>query len=175
MAKKFRRVVTGHKDGKSAIIESGAPDHVVTAPGITWNELWATYGDTQVPLPENYKQLQQANWVSVFPALGETRVRIVSFDPALLDIESEESATTMQRELPGLAEHMEVDDPGMHTTDSVDYGIVLEGRITLELDDDITEELEAGDIVIQNGTRHAWRYTEKVTIAWILIGVNRSD
>ena len=81
----------------------------------------------------------------------------------------------MQRELPGLIEHMEVDDPGMHTTDSVDYGIVLEGRITLELDDGVTEELEAGDIVIQNGTRHAWRYTEKVTIAWILIGVSRSD
>ena len=171
----MKRIVTGHKDGKSVIIESGSPDHVITAPGIIWNELWATFTDTQIPLPENYKETQQANWTSVFPTLGETRVRIVSFDPAQLDIESEESAAAMQRELPGLIEHMEVDDPGMHTTDSVDYGIVLEGRITLELDDGVSEELEAGDIVIQNGTRHAWRYTEKVTIAWILIGVSRSE
>jgi len=170
----MKRVVTGHKNGKSIIIESSSPDHVVTAPGIIWNELWATYPDTKVPLPEDYKESQRVNWTSVFPALGETRVRIVSFDPAQLDTESDESTGTMQRELPGLMEHMEAGDPGMHTTDSVDYGIVLEGRITLELDDGITEELEAGDIVIQNGTRHAWRYNEKVTIAWILIGVTRS-
>ena len=43
----------------------------------------------------------------------------------------------------------------MHRTASVDYGIVLEGEITLVLDDsEVT--LRAGDIVVQRGTDHAW-------------------
>ena len=43
----------------------------------------------------------------------------------------------------------------LHRTASVDYGIVLEGQITLILDDsEVT--LQAGDIVVQRGTDHAW-------------------
>ena len=34
-------------------------------------------------------------------------------------------------------------------------------------------EVEPGDVVVQNGTRHSWHYVEKCTIAWILIGVER--
>jgi uncharacterized cupin superfamily protein len=43
----------------------------------------------------------------------------------------------------------------MHRTKTVDYGIVLEGEITLVLDREETI-IRAGDIVIQNGTNHAW-------------------
>jgi len=55
----------------------------------------------------------------------------------------------------------------MHTTDSVDYVLVLDGEVWLELDDGELTRLRAGDTVIQNGTRHAWRNqgTESVTLA----------
>ena len=43
----------------------------------------------------------------------------------------------------------------MHRTESVDYGIVLEGEIYLVLDEDEVR-LTAGDVVIQRGTDHAW-------------------
>jgi quercetin dioxygenase-like cupin family protein len=44
--------------------------------------------------------------------------------------------------------------PAMHRTDTVDFGIVISGTITLLLDeDDVT--LSAGDIVIQRGTNQA--------------------
>jgi uncharacterized cupin superfamily protein len=43
----------------------------------------------------------------------------------------------------------------MHRTESVDYGIVLEGAMTLVLDDSEVA-LAQGDIVIQRGTNHAW-------------------
>ena len=45
---------------------------------------------------------------------------------------------------------------GFHTTDTVDYVMVLEGEIFLELD---TGEvlLHPGDCVVQRSTRHAWR------------------
>ena len=172
----MKRVVTGHNNGKSVFVEVGEPDHVVRTPGMVWREMWATYPDTKVPLPENYKETMKSQWKSVFPGLGETRVRIVQFDPAKLEsMDGSETANTLSAELPGLMEHMEVDAPGMHTTDSVDYGIILDGKVTLELDDNESVELEAGDLVVQNGTRHAWRYDQKCTIAWILIGAQRCE
>ena len=79
----------------------------------------------------------------------------------------------LNKALPGLASHVEPDNPGMHTTDSVDYGVILSGKITMELDDGQTTELEAGDVWIQNGTRHAWRVEEKCTMAVVLVGMDR--
>jgi quercetin dioxygenase-like cupin family protein len=36
-------------------------------------------------------------------------------------------------------------------------GPVYDGEIWLELDDAKTIHLKTGDVVVQNGTRHAWR------------------
>jgi len=44
-----------------------------------------------------------------------------------------------------------------HRTHSLDYGIVLEGEITLELDNGEETVLRRGDVVIQRGTIHTWR------------------
>ena len=173
----MKRVVTGHNSaGKSVFLEVGEADHVVKVPGITWREIWATHPDSTVPIKEDYKANLQSRWNSVFPQLGETKVRIVEFNPEQMESEfSEDTAQRLKLELPGLTEHMEAEHAGMHTTDSVDYGILLQGTMRLELDDGESVELGAGDIVVQNGTRHAWHYTSKCTIAWILIGVERTE
>jgi quercetin dioxygenase-like cupin family protein len=59
---------------------------------------------------------------------------------------------------------------GMHTTRTIDYGIVLSGEIDLELDEDEVH-LIAGDVVVQRGTRHAWhnRTDQDCVMAFILI------
>jgi quercetin dioxygenase-like cupin family protein len=44
----------------------------------------------------------------------------------------------------------------MHRTQSLDYGVVLEGKVDLELDDGSVTHLKVGDIVVQRGTIHAW-------------------
>jgi mannose-6-phosphate isomerase-like protein (cupin superfamily) len=49
-----------------------------------------------------------------------------------------------------------LDEHGFHTTRTVDYDLVLEGRLILDLDQG-SVELEAGDVVVQQATRHAWR------------------
>ena len=56
-------------------------------------------------------------------------------------------------------------------TNSIDYGIVLEGEIELELDDGAKRTVRQGGIIIQRGTNHLWRNTtDKVCrIAFILI------
>jgi hypothetical protein len=76
---------------------------------------------------------------------------------------------------PGIANRMEPDNPGMHSTDTVDYIVVLDGEVWLELDDGKEVFLKQHDVVIQNGTRHAWRNKSNrgVTIAGILVGANR--
>jgi quercetin dioxygenase-like cupin family protein len=43
----------------------------------------------------------------------------------------------------------------MHRTETLDYAVVLEGSVTMVLDDQDVE-LSAGDVVIQCGTNHAW-------------------
>jgi quercetin dioxygenase-like cupin family protein len=58
--------------------------------------------------------------------------------------------------LPGMLDHMEPGEPGMHTTRTIDFEVVLSGEVTLELDDGATVHLAVGDTVVQNGTRHRW-------------------
>lgn len=78
--------------------------------------------------------------------------------------------------LPGLAEKFEIDNPGMHTTDTIDYGILIDGEIHLELDNNVVKKLSPRDIVVQNGTRHAWRNksTKPATMLFVLVGATRS-
>jgi quercetin dioxygenase-like cupin family protein len=59
----------------------------------------------------------------------------------------------------------------MHRTNSIDYGIVLQGEIELELEDGAKRTVRQGGIIIQRGTNHLWRNTtDQVTrIAFILI------
>jgi mannose-6-phosphate isomerase-like protein (cupin superfamily) len=45
--------------------------------------------------------------------------------------------------------------PLMHRTETVDYGVVIEGEIVLVLDDSEVN-LKPGSVVIQRGTNHAW-------------------
>jgi mannose-6-phosphate isomerase-like protein (cupin superfamily) len=49
-----------------------------------------------------------------------------------------------------------IDENGFHTTRTIDFDFIVQGALTLVLDED-TVDLKAGDFVIQQGTRHAWR------------------
>lgn len=84
-----------------------------------------------------------------------------SYDPEVISKAAERFNT---------GDSMDPDNPGMHTTQTIDYGIVLSGTITLELDEG-TRELSAGDVIVQRGTVHAWRNysSEPCTMAFILI------
>jgi quercetin dioxygenase-like cupin family protein len=45
----------------------------------------------------------------------------------------------------------------LHRTSSIDYGIVMSGKIELELDNQVFKTVEAGEIIVQRGTIHKWR------------------
>jgi hypothetical protein len=60
------------------------------------------------------------------------------------------ASETPMPEMPGM------DEDGWHTTRTIDFDILLDGEITLILDEDRIE-LQKGDFVIQQATRHAWK------------------
>lgn len=175
-----RRVVTGIKDGKSVVLSDGPPANVHVYegwPGFMTSVLWATAPVPVVP-PEPGAEPAPPGLL-ITPPPGETRLMIVHFPPDTVfanpRFDPARAAAEQRFHLPGLFECFETEDPGMHQTDSVDYDIVLDGEIWLELDDGETRHLRQGEVVVQGGGRHAWRNkSERTTImAFILVGARR--
>jgi quercetin dioxygenase-like cupin family protein len=71
----------------------------------------------------------------------------------------------------------EPDHPGIHTSDSIDYGVCLEGEMWLQLDGDerTAVVITPGTCVVQRGTRHSWtnRGDKPATMLFVLIGADR--
>lgn len=176
-----RRVVTGRDTaGKSVFVAAGAaPAHhdYVHIPSMSSVQLWATPGNASIP---SAFVDPVANYKSILPGLGGTQFLIVAFPPDAVMMSPSFNPTKAAEEnlrvSPGLAECFEPDNPGMHTSDTIDYGIVLEGEIWLELDEGRTERLQKHDVIIQNGTRHAWRNRSSnvALMAFVLIGARRA-
>jgi hypothetical protein len=176
-----RRVVTGHVSGKSRIVSDARPERshdFVHLPGMSTALLWATSRTPVVPAERNESVSADTSFL---PLLGETRLIFVTFPPdsvsSRADFNPEAAGREYLEQVPDLAARFEADHPGMHVTDSVDYGIVLEGEVWLELDDGKQLHLKAHDVVIQNGTRHAWRNkTDRpVKMVFVLIGAARRN
>jgi hypothetical protein len=171
----IRRVVTGRNElGKSIVVTDGPPpwskkfEHT---PGFASSFVWATTADV-TPDPRDPTEVA----TSIIPGPGGSSLLIVTFPPdsVMADPAFNPVAAGQEHaeESPGLVEHFEPDAPGMHTTPTVDYGIVLDGEIWLELDDGKTMRLGQHDIVVQNGTRHAWRNRSATptTMAFVMLG-----
>lgn len=170
----LRRVVTGrNRAGKSVVVQNGVAPRIVTTetlPGLALVEVWATDNVPQLPVAPVDLTTTMKSFV---PGPGGTRFRIVQFPGASnRPFDQEAFRREYLAKAPGLAETMELQDSGMHTTDSVDYCVVISGEITLELDDGATVSLKQGDCVVQNGTRHAWRNrsTTPCIMAFVLVG-----
>jgi mannose-6-phosphate isomerase-like protein (cupin superfamily) len=141
--------------------------------GVHW--LW---GADQAPVfPDDGGPTAQA---SFFPPVGGYRFAFLTVAPAtgsapaVLDREAALAET--EEMLPGLLATVEPDNPGMHTTDTIDFEVVLSGEMILELDDGAEKVLRPGDTVVQNGTRHRWanRGTEPAVLAVFVVGAHRA-
>jgi mannose-6-phosphate isomerase-like protein (cupin superfamily) len=156
---RVRRVVTGHDpEGKATCVadEFVAPVTLDLLPGNEFHRLWGA--DSTPTFPDDGSI---AEFAAYFPPVGGFRFGLFNIPPdserrILSKCDIETAYAEFEQKLPGMAQHLELDDPGMHTTATVDYGIVLSGRPVLELDDGEEVELNPGDTYIQNGTRHRW-------------------
>jgi mannose-6-phosphate isomerase-like protein (cupin superfamily) len=179
-----KRVVTGRDaSGKSVFKSLDVTPQVVeidSNPGLTFYELFATEGVPQLTGQEPDPMSQKTR---DFPGPGGTNFRLISYPPRRPEgwkppagVTFESALAELNEKIPGMGKHFDRSAPGMHTTDTVDYGIVVRGEMTLELDDGQKVHLRQGDCVIQNGTRHRWRnpLDEPCLMAFISIGGKRA-
>jgi hypothetical protein len=174
-----RRIVTGKgADGKSCVISDGAPPrlHESPIPGGLSNALaWATTAGE--PLQTSGSD-PTSKVTTYHPGPGNTVFIIAQFAPEGAaegqNVDPDEAAADVLMSLPGLGEL--IGEGGMHTTDTIDYSILLSGELWLELEDGSETRLEPGDYVIQNGVQHAWhnKSDEYAVLAAVLIGSGRA-
>ncbi len=155
------RVVTGHSpDGRSILTEVGPLPTVVeitAIPGTVFHEVWST-AESPARVADDGDPTIGA--LVLPPPPGGTRIRFVDIPPDTEDFLKsgvgrmgeafeqigDKAASTVKESSP---------HPLMHRTESIDYGIVIEGEMTLVLDDG-EALLKPGSVVIQRGTNHAW-------------------
>jgi mannose-6-phosphate isomerase-like protein (cupin superfamily) len=175
-----RRVVTGHDAAGKAVFvgdEKVAPVTLALLPGSEFHRLWGA--DAPVTFPDDGSAPDADRY---FPPVGGFRFGFFTIPPdggvgAPADLDMAAALAEFEQRLPGMAEYLEFDDPGMHTTATIDYGIVLSGVATLELDDGAKVSLHPGDTYIQNGTRHRWSNTGDVpaVLAVTLVGAHHDN
>ena len=175
----IRCVVTGQKEeGRSVIVDDKQvePISVSLLPGTEFHRMWGSNGPPTLPTAG-----QPPNQDGYFPPPGGYRFSFFTLGPDSVsmpdDLDLEAALVELGTKLPGLAEVMEPDHPGMHTTDTVDLDLVVSGEVWLELDDGEEVHLRAGDCVVQNGTRHAWRNrsSEPAVLFVALLGATRAS
>jgi mannose-6-phosphate isomerase-like protein (cupin superfamily) len=176
--RQIRRVVTGCDSvGSSRVVDDHGVEPITSElmPGCAAYRLWAR--DERPTLPDDGAPRPASAW---YPPPAGSRFMINTIPPGELipppDLDTAAAMAELERQMPGAMAAMDPDAPGMHTTDSIDYVLVVSGEVTLELDEGERTVLRAGDVVVQNGTRHAWRNhgTEPCTIVGVAIGADRT-
>ena len=178
------RVVTGHdENGNSIIVENGPLKTVMdleAVPGTKFHEVWST-SHTPAPISHtrNGSNPGPCGVTSCFNRYSYSLCRDIPPDSEeflnqghgkMKDMFSkvgDESASTVKDDSP---------HPLMHRTESIDYGIVIEGELTLIVDRDEVI-LKPGSVVVQRGTNHAWanRSGKMCRILFILVGGEYGD
>jgi quercetin dioxygenase-like cupin family protein len=144
----IRRVVTSHDaDGKAVVaIDEVSRDVVSFRPGATIANIWSTEGFPA----DNAGRADRAKEITGTTRDNGTVFRVIEYAPDVT--------------------------PRNHRTNSIDYAIVLSGRIDMELDDQVVT-LRAGDVLVQRGTIHNWvnRYDVPCVIAFVLIDARAAE
>ena len=140
-----RRVVTGHtNDGTAVVVSDGAAEAIAIGEhGSATVLIWGR--DDPAGFPDDGSRPVAS---AIFPPPGGCSFAIMELAP--------QGSEFHEFVRDALAPWADPDEPGMHRTPSLDYDMVLEGVVGLELDDGAEVRLESGDVVVQNGTRHRW-------------------
>jgi len=141
----IRRIVTGHDGTVAKVLTDGAASNAkYPAPGTVSTLIWSTdKSPAGIPAGLDAEDMG-ARIMGTAPPPNGTRFAVIDFPPG--------------------------NKPHMHRTETIDYVIVLEGEIEMEMDDS-TVKMKAGDIMVQRGTNHAWanRSASRARVAFVLL------
>jgi hypothetical protein len=173
-SKPVRRIVTGRDAaGRSVFVSDGptpAVREVTERPGYRVSNVWATL-DTPVRIDQPDGSLEHKG---LLPPKRGTLLRIIDIPPEPRDrAEFERMARATFGKLYGGDIHQDPKagpHPLMHTTETVDYAVLLSGELYAVMDGGETL-MRAGDVLIQRGTSHAWsnRSGKPCRILFVLI------
>jgi len=174
---RIHRVVTGHDAQGRAVVSSDGPlpsvIEIAAIPGTVFHEVWSTAAS---PAPLDNGADPTLAPLMLPPLRHGTRVRFVDIPPDTDEFlahgaermhkafaeTGDTGASTVAQDSP---------HPLMHRTESIDYGVVIEGELTLILDRGEVQ-LRAGSVVVQRGTNHAWanRSGRMCRMLFVLVG-----
>ncbi len=142
----IRRIITGHDTHNVAkvLIDAPATNSKYPSPGTVSTMIWCTdSAPAAIPVGEGVEDMGARIIGTSPPALG-SRFAVIDFPPG--------------------------NHPHMHRTETIDYVIVLEGQIDMDMDNS-TVTLKQGDVMVQRGTNHAWsnRSDKRARVAFVLI------
>jgi mannose-6-phosphate isomerase-like protein (cupin superfamily) len=171
LSEDIRRVVTTvDKDGKAVVLFDGANPHKVVRPNrsVTSRLVWVT---DQTPADISGTADRAATNIGIAPPHNGSVFRIIDIPPMTPEIEKLDKDYLHKQ----IGDHAPKKGqpprhPLMHRTLTIDYAIIMQGEIDMLLDDSELH-LKAGDVVVQQGTNHAWvnRGSEPCRIAFVLI------
>ena len=141
----IRRVITGHEgEVAKVMIDGPATNAKYPGTGNVSTMIWCTdKAPAAMPAGKNFEDMG-ARILGTAPPANGTRFAVIDFPPG--------------------------NKPHMHRTETVDYVLVLEGEIEMDMDDS-TVKMQAGDVMVQRGSNHAWanRSSKRARVAFVLI------
>jgi mannose-6-phosphate isomerase-like protein (cupin superfamily) len=156
-----RRVITGHDaEGRAVFVRDEQVD-AIPVPGL--GELAFLWSADE---PATYPNAgTNPATPGIFPPVGGIRFTIATYSPEF-EVVAPDATPEMHVE--------DGDKPGMHRTDTTDFGVLLSGNLVVEVDDGAELLLSPGDVLVQNGTRHRWRVVGDLpaTMAAFIIGAH---
>jgi mannose-6-phosphate isomerase-like protein (cupin superfamily) len=157
----IHRVVTGHNAQGRAVVASQGPlptvVEIAAIPGTVFHEVWST---SESPAIVDNGPDPTLGPLVLPPPQGGTRIRFVDIPPDTPEFlargaERMHDAFSQIGDAAASTVRANSPHPLMHRTESVDYGVVMEGELTLVLDEGEVQ-LRPGSVVVQRGTNHAW-------------------
>jgi quercetin dioxygenase-like cupin family protein len=133
MPQPIRRIVTGHDSENHAVVlidDVAQNVREASSPGQYTTLMWCSDSmPVDMPVGEDAEDMG-ARKLGTCPPVNGTRFMIAEYAPGNI--------------------------PKMHRTETIDYIIVLDGEIDMELDDGRMVTMKRNDVMIQRGTNHAW-------------------
>jgi len=172
MGKPVRRVITGHDESDKAVVLFDGPSPTWSRNAASDTESGLVWITDSVPADIAVASDQSARKIGIPPPANGSICRVVEFGPMTAEMEAL-PADHFARQLGEghvATNALPPRHPFMHRTKSIDYAIVLSGEIDMLLDDSEVH-LKAGDVLVQQGTNHAWvnRGREPCRIVFVLI------
>jgi hypothetical protein len=154
-------VVAGRdSDGNPCFVDPGEPVRYTVPGAVEAAYVWSTQG-----VPDFSDGIGAPPSDMSFPGPGGSKFGLMCFPP------HSAGKLSVSKDIADVND----DEAGMHQSDTIDYEVILSGKVDIVLPGGQRRTLTAGSCLIMGGVMHAWEniYDDPCIYAAIVIGANR--